>query len=64
MQQPNSTVNTPLGWILKKKKNAIKRLQSLIQNHIQERSESARERERERERERGRERIALYKSDQ
>ena len=51
MQQPNSTVSTPLWWVFKQKQNKnknkklrYKRLQSLIQNPIQhERSETARE---------------------
>ena len=51
LQQPNSAVSIPLGWILKM---CYKSLQSLIQNHTwQECSESARE-----------QRTALHKGDQ
>ena len=52
MQQLKSATSTPLPWILIIR--AIKRIQSLIQNHMRhERNESAREW-----------RIALYKSDE
>ena len=51
LQQPKSTVSTPLGWILK---TCSKKLRSLIQNHTrQECSESARE-----------QRTALHKGEQ
>ena len=50
-QQPNSAISTLRRWILKTR--AIKRIQSLIQNHMQhECSESARE-----------QKLALFKSD-